>query len=110
MHGNFNTCLFGIWKVIEFVYNFLWLQYVFPSDSYLISYNYNLCFKQYPTKALAPLMLEDYRKVMVDHRGEEEQYSYDDIQRCMKKGNVWFQHFFHWSTYKIDAANTRMHG
>jgi hypothetical protein len=55
-------------------------------------------------------MLEDYRKVMVDHRGEEEQYSYDDIQRCMKKGNVWFQHFFHWSTYKIDAANTSMHG
>jgi len=39
----------------------------------------------YPTKALAPLMLEDYRKVMVDHRGEEEQYSYEDIQRCMKK-------------------------
>ncbi|KAF7011144.1 hypothetical protein CFC21_025483 [Triticum aestivum] len=39
----------------------------------------------YPTKALAPLMLEDYRKVMVDHRGEEEQYSYEDIQNCMKK-------------------------
>lgn len=42
--------------------------------------------KQYPTKALAPLMLEDYRKVMVDHRGEEEQYSYEDILRCMRKG------------------------
>lgn len=39
----------------------------------------------YPTKALAPLMLEDYRKVMVDQRGEEEQYSYEDILRCMKK-------------------------
>jgi hypothetical protein len=51
--------------------------------------------KQYPTKALAPLMLEDYRKVMVDHRGEEEQYSYQDIQRCVKKGNLRrFQHFF----------------
>uniref|UniRef100_A0ACD5XRT8 Uncharacterized protein n=1 Tax=Avena sativa TaxID=4498 RepID=A0ACD5XRT8_AVESA len=42
-------------------------------------------YMTYPTKALAPLMLEDYRKVMVDHRGEEEQYSYEDIQRCMKK-------------------------
>ncbi|XP_047048348.1 cleavage and polyadenylation specificity factor subunit 3-II-like [Lolium rigidum] len=42
-------------------------------------------YMTYPTKALAPLMLEDYRKVMVDHRGEEEQYSYQDIQRCMKK-------------------------
>ncbi|KAE8820911.1 cleavage and polyadenylation specificity factor subunit 3-II [Hordeum vulgare] len=42
-------------------------------------------YMTYPTKALAPLMLEDYRKVMVDHRGEEEQYSYEDIDRCMKK-------------------------
>ncbi|KAM0896722.1 hypothetical protein ACQ4PT_023031 [Festuca glaucescens] len=42
-------------------------------------------YMTYPTKALAPLMLEDYRKVMVDHRGEEEQYSYEDSQRCMKK-------------------------
>ncbi|KAM3257368.1 hypothetical protein ACQJBY_049586 [Aegilops geniculata] len=42
-------------------------------------------YMTYPTKALAPLMLEDYRKVMVDHRGEEEQYSYEDIQNCMKK-------------------------
>lgn len=46
-------------------------------------------------------MLEDYRKVMVDHRGEEEQYSYEDIQRCMKKGNDRFQHFFHWYTHKL---------
>lgn len=42
-------------------------------------------YMTYPTKALAPLMLEDYRKVMVDHRGEEEQYSYEDILRCMRK-------------------------
>lgn len=41
---------------------------------------------QYPTKALSPLMLEDYRKVMVDRRGEEELFSYDDITNCMKKG------------------------
>ena len=45
-------------------------------------------FKQYPTKALAPLMLEDYRKVMVDRRGEEELFSSDQIAECMKKGNV----------------------
>lgn len=44
-------------------------------------------FKQYPTKALAPLMLEDYRKVMVDRRGEEEQFTADHIAECMKKGN-----------------------
>lgn len=33
-------------------------------------------------------MLEDYRKVMVDRRGEEEQFTSDHIVECMKKGNV----------------------
>lgn len=47
-------------------------------------------FVQYPTKALAPLMLEDYRKVMVDRRGEEEQFTYDHIMECMKKGVLIF--------------------
>ncbi|KAM7484708.1 hypothetical protein LguiA_000717 [Lonicera macranthoides] len=42
-------------------------------------------YMTYPTKALAPLMLEDYRKVMVDRRGEEEQFSYENILECMKK-------------------------
>ncbi|CAL9111176.1 unnamed protein product [Musa textilis] len=42
-------------------------------------------YMTYPTKALAPLMLEDYRKVMVDRRGEEEQFTYDHIMECMKK-------------------------
>ncbi|KAG8387891.1 hypothetical protein BUALT_Bualt02G0068600 [Buddleja alternifolia] len=42
-------------------------------------------YMTYPTKALAPLMLEDYRKVMVDRRGEEEQFSSEHIVKCMKK-------------------------
>ncbi|XP_008789275.2 cleavage and polyadenylation specificity factor subunit 3-II [Phoenix dactylifera] len=42
-------------------------------------------FMTYPTKAMAPLMLEDYRKVMVERRGEEEQFSHDHIVDCMKK-------------------------
>lgn len=41
---------------------------------------------QYPTKALSPIMLEDYRKVMVERRGEEEQFSSHHIAECMKKG------------------------
>nr|GMD26590.1 cleavage and polyadenylation specificity factor subunit 3-II-like [Ipomoea batatas] len=40
---------------------------------------------QYPTKALGPLMLEDYRKVMVDKRGEAEQFTAEHIVECMKK-------------------------
>jgi len=38
-------------------------------------------YMTYPTKALAPFMLEDYRKVTIDQRGQEEQYSYEDILR-----------------------------
>lgn len=41
-------------------------------------------YMTYPTKALAPLMLEDNRKV-VGRRGEEEQFSSDQILECMKK-------------------------
>lgn len=35
-------------------------------------------------------MLEDYRKVMVDRRGEEEQFTSDHIAECMKKGKIGF--------------------
>ncbi|XP_058724433.1 cleavage and polyadenylation specificity factor subunit 3-II [Vicia villosa] len=42
-------------------------------------------YMTYPTKALAPLMLEDYRKVMVDRRGEEELFTSDHIAECMKR-------------------------
>ncbi|KAF5753428.1 putative metallo-beta-lactamase, zn-dependent metallo-hydrolase, RNA specificity [Helianthus annuus] len=41
-------------------------------------------YMTYPTKALAPLMLDDYRKVMVG-RGEEQQFTNDNILNCMKK-------------------------
>lgn len=39
-------------------------------------------------------MLEDYRKVMVDRRGEEEQFTSDHIAECMKRGNDIFILFF----------------
>ncbi|GAB2214354.1 hypothetical protein Droror1_Dr00018697 [Drosera rotundifolia] len=42
-------------------------------------------YMTYPTKALAPLMLEDFRKVMVDQRGEAERFTSDHIKACMEK-------------------------
>ncbi|CAN6217580.1 unnamed protein product [Urochloa humidicola] len=42
-------------------------------------------YMTYPTKALAPMMLEDFRKVMVNQQWEDGQYSHEDILRCMKK-------------------------
>nr|XP_043639989.1 cleavage and polyadenylation specificity factor subunit 3-II [Erigeron canadensis] len=41
-------------------------------------------YMTYPTKALAPLMLEDYRKVMAG-RGEEQQFTNENILNCLKK-------------------------
>lgn len=56
-----------------------------------------VCTGQYPTKALAPLMLEDYRKVMVERKGEQEQFSVLHIQKCMKKGAYFFlRHLLLW--------------
>ncbi|KAL2608096.1 hypothetical protein R1flu_026669 [Riccia fluitans] len=42
-------------------------------------------YMTYPTKALAPLMLEDYRRVLVDKKGENELFSAAQIQQCMKR-------------------------
>lgn len=41
-------------------------------------------------------MLEDYRKVMVERRGEEEQFTSENIVECMKKGTYifFFPNFF----------------
>ncbi|KAF3649244.1 Cleavage and polyadenylation specificity factor subunit 3-II [Capsicum annuum] len=41
-------------------------------------------YMTYPTKALAPLMLEDNRNVMLG-RGEKEQFTSEQIMECMKK-------------------------
>ena len=41
----------------------------------------------YPTKAIAPILLEDFRKVVVDFQGKDEKelFSSQDIKNCMKK-------------------------
>eukprot|EP00959_Pyramimonas_sp_CCMP1952_P284489 5947408-Pyramimonas_sp.AAC.1 len=39
----------------------------------------------YPTKALIPLMLEDFRKVLVDRLGDHEYYTSAQIKQCMRK-------------------------
>jgi integrator complex subunit 11 len=39
----------------------------------------------YPTKALIPLMLEDFRKVLVDRLGDHEYYTSAHIKQCMRK-------------------------
>ncbi|GBG61410.1 hypothetical protein CBR_g20441 [Chara braunii] len=45
-------------------------------------------YMTYPTKALLPLMLEDYRKVMVERKGETEQFNLQHIKQCLRKVSV----------------------
>ncbi|KAL2900229.1 Cleavage and polyadenylation specificity factor subunit 3-II [Bienertia sinuspersici] len=42
-------------------------------------------YMTHPTKVLAPLMLEDYHKVMVDRMGDEEQFTSENVHSCMEK-------------------------
>ena len=41
---------------------------------------------QYPTKAICPILLEDYRKITVERRGETNFFTSQMIKDCMKKG------------------------
>ena len=40
-------------------------------------------YMTFPTKALAPLMLSDYHRVMTERRGEDAPYSLADIEACI---------------------------
>eukprot|EP01134_Creolimax_fragrantissima_P000584 CFRG0584T1 len=42
-------------------------------------------FMTKPTKAIAPILLEDYRKIMVHRKGEENFFTSKMIKDCMKK-------------------------
>ncbi|KAL9259202.1 Cleavage and polyadenylation specificity factor subunit 3-II-like protein [Drosera capensis] len=55
----------------------------FPYFTEVCGYNGPI-YMTYPTKALG-LMLEDFRKVMVDRRGEAERFTSDHIKACMGK-------------------------
>jgi integrator complex subunit 11 len=55
---------------------------------------YNQCrydgpiFMTHPTKAICPVLLEDYRKITVERKGETDFFTRDDIKNCMKKVSV----------------------
>jgi integrator complex subunit 11 len=42
-------------------------------------------YMTYPTKAICPILLEDYRKIMVDKKGEANFFTSEMIKECMKK-------------------------
>eukprot|EP01135_Chromosphaera_perkinsii_P008494 Nk52_evm62s1360 gene=Nk52_evmTU62s1360 len=42
-------------------------------------------YMTHPTKAIAPILLEDYRKIMVERKGEQHFFTSQMIRNCMKK-------------------------
>ena len=42
-------------------------------------------YMSYPTKAIAPILLEDYRKISVERNGAENFFTSDMIKHCMRK-------------------------
>ncbi|KAI8847819.1 cleavage and polyadenylation-specific factor 3-like protein [Chytridium lagenaria] len=42
-------------------------------------------YMTYPTRAIAPILLDDMRKVVVDKRGETNFFNAEDIRNCLKK-------------------------
>ena len=41
---------------------------------------------QHPTKAICPILLEDFRKITVDKKGETNFFTSQMIKTCMKRG------------------------
>ncbi|OAF68211.1 hypothetical protein A3Q56_04046, partial [Intoshia linei] len=52
--------------------------------SEIVGYNGPI-YMSYPTKAIVPIMLEDYRKVVVDRTGDKNFFTSEHIKSCMKK-------------------------
>ncbi|PAV66533.1 hypothetical protein WR25_22543 [Diploscapter pachys] len=55
-------------------------------------------YMTYPTKAIAPVLLEDYRKVQTEFKGEKDFFTSENIKACMKKVIAVNLH----ETYQVD--------
>ncbi|KAG0302405.1 hypothetical protein BGZ97_002364 [Linnemannia gamsii] len=55
-----------------------------PFFTEMCGYDGNI-YMTHPTKAICPILLEDYRKITVDKKGERNFFSSQDIKNCMKK-------------------------
>ncbi|CAI2728983.1 unnamed protein product [Schistosoma spindalis] len=55
-------------------------------------------YMTHPTKAICPILLEDYRKINVERRGDQNFFTSDMIYRCMTKVKCVYIH----QTVKVD--------
>lgn len=42
-------------------------------------------YMSHPTRAICPLLLEDYRKITIERKGESNFFTSEDIKNCMQK-------------------------
>ncbi|KAF9174598.1 Integrator complex subunit 11 [Mortierella sp. AD011] len=55
-----------------------------PFFTEMCGYDGNI-YMTHPTKAICPILLEDYRKISVDRKGERNFFTSQNIKDCMKK-------------------------
>ena len=55
-----------------------------PYMSEMVGYDGPI-YMTHPTKAICPILLEDYRKITVDRKGETDFFTSQMIKDCMKK-------------------------
>jgi len=55
-----------------------------PFFTEMCGYHGNI-YMTHPTKAICPILLEDYRKITVDKKGERNFFTSQNIKDCMKK-------------------------
>ncbi|KAL8620084.1 Integrator complex subunit 11 [Nucella lapillus] len=58
-----------------------------PYMTEMVGYNGPL-YMTHPTKAICPILLEDFRKITVERRGETNFFTSDMVKACMKKATA----------------------
>ncbi|KAJ1652614.1 hypothetical protein IWQ61_007090 [Dispira simplex] len=59
-------------------------------------------YMTHPTKAICPILLEDYRKITVERKGETNFFTSQQLKDCMKKVITVNLHETHWQDDEIE--------
>ncbi|KAJ1925444.1 Integrator complex subunit 11 [Tieghemiomyces parasiticus] len=59
-------------------------------------------YMTHPTKAICPILLEDYRKITVERKGETNFFTSQNLKDCMKKVVTVNLHETHWQDDEIE--------
>uniref|UniRef100_A0A5K3FNG9 Integrator complex subunit 11 n=1 Tax=Mesocestoides corti TaxID=53468 RepID=A0A5K3FNG9_MESCO len=62
-----------------------------PYMTEMVGYNGPI-YMTHPTKAICPILLDDYRRISVERRGEQNFFTVEMIHRCMKKVKCVYLH------------------